>query len=147
MFGLLCRLMGRKGIKRLARGQFARHHFYGRRGRTIRSFRVILRVKTCGPPNFSVLHDQAYMVIFHGTLMVELTFGRCKNSKTVMSFLFRFPSLKKHLGSIIRHGLTKKFETILSGYLTRNVALKIFCFSLSTFTPEKAHVNPKKHGF
>ena len=80
--------------------------------------------------------------------MVELTFGGCKHSKRVTRVLPRFSSMKKgRWGAAFRNGSTKNFGLLSFQYLTKNVAIRMFCSSLFNFVPDKLHVDRKKHFF
>ena len=71
--------------------------------------------------------------------MYELTFGPCKNSKTVISRIFILE--KGRLGAAVQNGSTKNFEVPFFGYAIKNLAFRILYFWLFSFVLE----HPQKH--
>ena len=77
--------------------------------------------------------------------MFELTFGRCKDWKSVIFFCLGFFIFEKgRLDAKIQNGKTENFEEASFGDFTKNLPFKSFCLRLFSFTPEKPHVDPKK---
>ena len=84
------------------------------------------------------------LYVLFGTVVFEWTFGRCKKFKTdhvlsSRSFIFE----KRRSGAAIQNGLTNNFAITFFGYLTKNLAIKIFCFRIFSFMTEKLYLDPK----
>ena len=83
-------------------------------------------------------------LFYNGSVTVELTFDCCQNSNTVTCSLPGFFSLKRNICvPQFKMAQSNNSELKFIGYLTENLALKIFHFSLFNFVPEWPHVDPK----
>ena len=58
-----------------------------------------------------------------------------------------FISEKGCLGTGIANGSVENLERIFFWYLTKHVALRVFCFELFSLVPQTLHIDPKKHCF
>ena len=78
--------------------------------------------------------------------MVEVTFGRCKNQKQPRT-LFRIFALKKDVWVRQFEMASPKNFAMFFGYLTKNLTLESFSYSLFSFCAKETACGPKKRCF
>ena len=73
------------------------------------------------------------------------TLPKFKNGHGLSSRIFT--PQKRHSSGVIQNGSTKNFQMQVFGWLTKSVALKMFCFRLFSFLKQTPHGALKKHCF